>query len=264
MNIPKGIRIFLMMLVGALLATPCHAEDNAVKSGKVDAAFDFKEFTRDRNFHLNTLKTTTYGPAWADIVRTPTNFLECTGTSIALCYYSGAGPATPCNAKGNLADCTCYAIPKGEKYKVDINAILNLDVYLETVRKCGKDGRKCKPNGSEVAPVCAVINNNTMIPGADMISAFSTYLEHEDGMQISPASCPSAGYAGCMTAPCKTTDKIDPKTKLPLVQCACPVYNGPYQVGQKDSQCTLTGDHLWSAAYTPPPQKPSSGSKPID
>lgn len=242
---------WLMPLLLDILLTgfPCHAQENTSSSAPAAASFDFKEFTGDKTFRLNTLKTTPYGPAWADIALSQSNFLECSGASIALCYYSGAGPVTPCTAKDNMANCTCYAIPKGEKYKVDINAILNLDVYLETVEKCGKDGSKCKPKGTEIAPVCDAINNNTLIPGADLVSAFSTYLERE--MPISPESCPTATYAGCMTAPCRNTGKVDPKTHLPLVQCACPEYAGPYQVGQENSQCTLNNDRVWSAAYNP-------------
>ena len=56
-----------------------------------------------------------------------------------------------------------------------------------------------------------------------------------------------------MTAPCKKTGNIDSATGLPLVQCACPIYDGPYQVGKDISQqqCTLGGDSIWSAAYAP-------------
>jgi hypothetical protein len=219
---------------------------------------DFGRYATASSFKLNTLPTTPYGPAWADISLQKSNFLECEGASIALCYYSGPGPTTPCNVEsgGDLANCTCYAIPKGQKYKVLINAILNLDVYLKTVEVCGKDGSKCKPTGSIQAPVCEAINNNTLIPGADMISTFSLYLEKQ--MPIHPTTCATpAAYAGCMTAPCKQTGKTDPNTGLPLVQCGCPTYTGPYQVGTQISQdqCVLGGTSIWSAAYQPPKQQ---------
>jgi hypothetical protein len=219
---------------------------------------DFRQYASATSFKLNTLPTTPYGPAWADISLEKSNFLECEGASIALCYYSGPGPTTPCNLEsgGDLADCTCYAIPKGERYLVLINAILNLDVYLKTVEVCGKDGSKCKPTGSIEAPVCEAINNNTLMPGADLVSTFSLYLEKQ--MPISPTTCSTpAPYAGCMTAPCKQTGKTDPNTGLPLVQCGCPTFTGPYQVGTQISQdqCVLGGTSIWSAAYQPPKQQ---------
>lgn len=214
--------------------------------------FDFNRFTMGRPFILNTLPTTPYGPPWADIVEKPSNMLECKGAAIALCYYSGPGPTTPCIQDGlGIANCTCYEIPAGQPYVVDINAILNRDVYLKTVAVCGKDGRNCLPTGSRPAPVCEAINNNTLIPGADLISTFSLYLKKE--IPISLTSCAnSAAYAGCMTAPCKRTGKKDPNTGLPLVQCGCPVFTGPYQVGTTTDQCVLGGNYVWSAAYTPP------------
>jgi hypothetical protein len=127
---------------------------------------------------------------------------------------------------------------------------LNRDVYLMTVAKCGKDGSKCSPTGALEAPVCDAINNNTLIPGADLISTFSRYLEKQ--IPINPTTCATpATYAGCMTAPCKRTGKIDPKTHLPLVQCGCPTFTGPYQVGKaiNQDQCMLDGTNVWSAAY---------------
>lgn len=218
------------------------------------ATLDFGRYTGNQSFRLNTLPTTSYGPAWADISLEKSNFLECKGASIALCYYSGPGPATPCTIDGgNLANCTCYQIPSGQPYYVLINAILNLDVYLKTVEVCGKDGSKCKPTGKIDAPVCEAVNNNTLIPGADLISTFSTYLEKQ--FKIDPTTCTTpAAYAGCMTAPCKQTGKTDPTTGLPLVQCGCPTFTGPYQVGTQiqQDQCVLGSPNIWSAAYQPP------------
>ena len=230
------------------------------------ASFDFDRYTKNKPFKLNTLPTTPYGPPWADILLQQSNFVECSGAAIALCYYSGPGPTTPCNPDGlGIANCTCYEIPKGQTYLVDINAILNRDVYLKTVAVCGKDGSNCKPTGSRPAPVCAAINNNTLIPGADLVSAFSFYLEKqalqnkEKEFLIDPTLCPTSSYAGCMTAPCKKTGKIDPNTHLPLVQCGCPTFTGPYQVGThvNQDQCVLDGTQVWSAAYTPPSPTPT-------
>ena len=218
--------------------------------------FAFSEFTKNKPFRLNTLPTTPYGPAWADILLKPENFLECRGAPIALCYYSGPGPVTTCDLTPGqtLANCSCYEIPSGPPYFVDINAILNLDVYLATVIACGNDGSGCLPRGSRTAPVCDAINKNTLIPGADLISTFSHFLDQV--MPISQTTCANpALYAGCMTAPCKRTGDIDPTTGLPIVQCACPTFTGPYQVGQAlnqtGQQCVLEDNLVWSAAFAP-------------
>lgn len=234
--------------------TPAAAQTAASKP-----TFNFVRFTGNKPFKLNTLPTTPYGPAWADVVTDKSNMVSCAGkVPIALCYYSGPNGPAPCNEDGlGIANCTCYEIPSASQgnsqpYLVDINGILNEDVYLQTVKKCGKRGENCKPTGSNDAPVCDAINNNTLIPGADLISTFSLYLEKQ--MPIQETSCPTpSAYAGCMTAPCKRTGKIDPTTKLPLVQCGCPVYTGPYQVGTMTNECVLGGTNVWSAAYAPKP-----------
>lgn len=236
-------------LVYSLVQAPAAAQQSS------SATFDFERYTKNKPFKLNTLPTTPYGPPWADIVTKPSNMLECDskkGSPIALCYYSGPGPTTPCTLDGlGIANCTCYEIPGGHPYLVDINGILNRDVYLKTVAACGKDGSLCRPAGSVQAPVCEAINNNTLIPGADLISTFSLYLEKQIPISMTTCATPAA-YAGCMTAPCKRTGKTDPITGLSLVQCGCPVFTGPYQVGTATDQCVLGGNYVWSAAYTPP------------
>ena len=220
------------------------------------STFDFDRYTKGKPFKLNTLPTTPYGPPWADVVTNPSNMLTCESkVPIALCYYSGPNGITPCNPDGlGIANCTCYQIPaNNQPYMVDINAILNLDAYLKTVAACHTDGSRCRPTGAIEAPVCGAINSGTLIPGADLISAFSLYLEKQ--IPIQETNCPTpASYAGCMTAPCKKTGKTDPKTGLPLVQCGCPTFTGPYQVGQKipADQCVLGSNYVWSAAYKPP------------
>jgi hypothetical protein len=250
--------VCLMVIAGLVYRTdqtPVAAQSSAA------ATFSFVRYTYNQKtpFKLNTIMTTKYGPAWADVVTEPANMLKCASTvPIALCYYSGPDGPMPCSQDGlGLANCTCYEIPstvQGNKqpYLVDINGILNEDVYKETVRKCGPEGRLCK--GVNDAPVCASINSNTFIPGADLISTFSLYLEQK--MPIQESSCPTpSDYAGCMTAPCKRTGKKDPTTGLPLVQCGCPVYKGPFQVGTKidPDQCVFGGTNVWSAAYRPTP-----------
>lgn len=100
--IQKSVWLVLFMAVAGCVVVAYGQEPN------------FDEIAKDKSFRLNTLPTTPYGPAWADIVLRPENFLLCRGSSITLCYYSGPGPVTPCvseEGKG-LADCTCYEIPR--------------------------------------------------------------------------------------------------------------------------------------------------------
>ena len=230
-------------------------------------------------FIPNLLPTTRFGPAWADIVLRPrSNFLECQGAAIALCYYSGPGPADPSQpdlsceltSDGRFAKCNCLEIPQGPRYFVDINAILSLEVYLDTVKECGHDGSGCLPKGKKTAPVCDAINKGKLIPGADVISTFSLALEPFPSMRITQTTCPNGNraplYAGCMTAPCTRTGNfvdIGP-LRLQVDECSCPTFDGPYQVGQEvdsstTAQCDLAtvpppvgGSNLvWSAAYAP-------------
>lgn len=257
-----------VVVLGALcaLGAPGHAYS-------ADPGFNFDDFTKNKPFTLNTMWTTPFGPPWADILLKKENFLHCKGAQIALCYYSGpevsqtGGDPTPCDASDPaIANCTCYAIPAGRPYLVDINAILNLDVYLDTVKKCGSDGSKCQPNGPHSAPVCDSINAGTLIPGAELISTFSLALAgpEEGHIPLGNTACyrsdalPDPTYAGCMTAPCKILrDQItglpvkDPYTDLDLAQCACPIWHASFQVGQDGESCTLAREHVWSAAYAP-------------
>jgi hypothetical protein len=185
---------------------------------------------------------TSYGPTYADIVLESGNFVPCKGGPIALCYYSGPAPAT-CRIRddGSFADCECYVIPYGPYY-VDINAILNQGVYRHTVAVCGSDGSGCAdmPN---MAPVCDAINKGHLLPSADMISAFSFACTPEEG--IGQKQCSADLYAGCMTAACVETDEQG------IVDCACPLYDGPFQIGSFGASCDLNPDFAWSAAYNP-------------
>ena len=191
-------------------------------------------------------------PAFADILVQPTNFVWCKGGPYALCYYSGPNTGSidlscTLTSDGRYANCNCFEVPWGA-YFVDMNAILNYEVYKRTVKKCGADGSACAgPANVNRAPVCRVINQKRLIPGADVISTFSLDCVGTNGLGLT--NCGQAPYAGCMTAPCKKTGTNG------IVQCSCPAYNGLYQVGatltDPQTQCTLGGDLVWSAAFNP-------------
>lgn len=244
-----GQRALIALLLGlACLGAGCSDDDNPpVRDAFVPNSFAF--WNDPQNW------TTSYGPAYADVVVSPTNFLPCAGGPIALCYYSGPEPI-PCvpTDDGLFTNCTCYEIPYGP-YFVLMTAILNHDVYEDTVAVCGADGSDCAGQTNK-APVCGVINTGTLIPGADLISTFSYACVPEESIGQTP--CSKAPYAGCMTAPCYRNGNDDG-----YVTCQCPVFDGPFQVGNFDEQCTLPDDLLWSAAYNPAegggtaPQPPS-------
>lgn len=216
----------------------------------------------------------------------PTNFLTCSSTSYALCYYSGpdaapkkkrgatALPALPCNVSSNdpsVADCRCYA-ESGTSY-VDIHSIRNTEAYVETVRVCGSNGEKCRnlafdelpdrvsavtggtPPALPTAPVCSYLQADAsgkapMAPDAELVSTFSFARVKSYG--IAQTNCTTAApYAGCMTASC--TLERDPKGKATgFATCRCPIYTGPFQVGQAGAACDAGTGNVWSAAYTPP------------
>lgn len=195
--------------------------------------------------------TTSYGPAYSNIVLDNTNFVPCRGGPYALCYYSGSNTeeedlSCTLTSNGLYANCNCYDIPYGV-YFVDINAILNHSVYEKTIAQCGADGANCQTVNS--APVCQSVNTGTLIPNAKMFSTFSFDCIPTNG--IGQTSCGSDLYAGCMTAPCTST------TTPGIVNCSCPTFTGPYQVGQNEQSCSLGGDLVWSAAYAPPSPTPT-------
>ncbi len=225
----------------AVASAGCNGSGSQAIPGPQPTAFvpnTFSFWNNPKNF------TTAYGPAYADITLASTNFLPCLGGPYALCYYSGPSPETCTLTKnGKFADCLCFEIPFGV-YFVDINAILNHKVYVDTVNQCGADGSLCQTLNS--APVCQAINQNTLIPGADLYSTFSFDCVPTNG--IGQTNCGTAPYAGCMTAPC-----FDDGSGSGLVTCQCPIFSGPYQIGQTlpADQCTLGDDLVWSAAYAP-------------
>jgi hypothetical protein len=189
--------------------------------------------------------TTCFGPAYADILVAQSNFVPCRGGPYALCYYSGPSSGTEdlsckLTPDGLYANCKCFDIPYGV-YFVDINGILNHSVYEATIAQCGVDGSLCGVINS--APVCNSVNQGNLIPGAQLFSTFSFDCVPTNG--IGQTNCGQAPYAGCMTAPCTKTNQSG------IVNCSCPVFDGPYQVGQNDQVCSLGDDLVWSAAFTP-------------
>lgn len=186
-------------------------------------------------------------PAYADVADAPSNFLPCQGGPFALCYYSGpdGSPASEdlscrLTPDGRFANCRCYEIPYGTYFVLN-TAILNYAVYLETLEECGREGLGCRAINS--APVCDYINENRFIPGADLVSTFGLECVPTDGLGSTSCSAAEPPYAGCMTAPCQRTSEPG------IVECSCPVFDGPYQVGQDDVSCDLGDDLVWSAAF---------------
>ena len=248
-------------------------------------------------YTFNDTDTTQFGPAYANVWLVNSNFLACfppigRDFSYALCYYSGPdqstginpdNPSLPCKLSpdGVVADCTCYEIstaqmPPKLPYYVDIHAISNLEIYQQTVEACGDNGSRCEPRHF-IPPVCDAINTNLLVPGADAISVFSPmfnqdYLTPEDKISgKTTTACEkedSALYAGCMTAPCYRTGEKDAQGR-DLMECKCPVYDGPFQIGQPNQNCdanepppetaskslinpkSASTGNVWSAAFSP-------------
>jgi hypothetical protein len=230
-----------LLTLGMLLVAGCNGNGSSQPSGIVHFVPNSHAFwSNPANW------TTSYGPAYADITLAASNFVPCRGGPYALCYYSGPSSSVQdlsctLTADGLYANCQCYDIPYGV-YFVDINAILNQQVYEDTIAKCGRDSSLCGTINS--APVCQEVNQGTLIPGTEVYSTFSFDCVPTNGIGLT--DCSQAPYAGCMTAPCFKTSQPG------IVQCSCPVFDGPYQVGLNDQACTLGGDLLWSAAYAPP------------
>jgi hypothetical protein len=244
-------------------------------------------------FSFNDTDTTTLPdlgpvPAYANIWLEKSNFLACQppsgrAFSYALCYYSGpdqptgndpVNPSLPCklSADGVVANCTCYEITTELvspmiPYFVDIHAISNQAVYQQTVETCGQDGLKCAES-DRVPPVCEAINTSLLVPGADAISVFSPIYawDYFTADVQNSTSCDAELYAGCMTAPCYRTGEKDSQGRS-LMECKCPVYDGPFQIGQEKQNCdanepppstaalnskkNVNKGNVWSAAFNP-------------
>jgi len=192
-------------------------------------------------FPLNTLQTTDYGPAWADVSTSPGDFVPCFGP-YALCYYAEC----TVSPDGSVSDCPCYEW-FGTSY-VLTNAILNLDVYNATKSQCDADPASCQQvNG---APVCAAINDGTFYPGgAQRVSTFSFYRAMQEPIGRQDCTDDPGLYAGCMTAPCEGGTP-DPETGTVSISCECPNYDGPFQIGKSGLSCDVL-PQVWSAAFSP-------------
>jgi hypothetical protein len=223
---------------------------------------------------------------------TSPNMLWCPGGKpYALCFFSGPPYKTgvncqdqncqnnvlPCALDKNsgVANCTCQ-VYSSSSYYVDVNSILNEAAMAETQRVCGTNGacckniRDCDQNGqgancpATVAPVCNLIANQggtsgeKFYPDAELVSTFSYAMGTATSGSYHLGSTPCSGlYAGCMTAPCKY-QKGQPSSPTPpdgtMVQCACPTWNGAYEVGQNSQSCELGSSngeiYVWSAAHS--------------
>lgn len=204
------------------------------------------------SFPLNTQQTTAYGLPWADVTTSSSDWITCFGP-YALCYYANCTP----DPSGLTADCPCYST-FGTNF-VDINAILNNDVYNETKAFCTNDPAACHtPNQ---APVCQSLMSGSFMQGAVNFSTFSLYRATKEPIGLTDCTSQPGLYAGCMTAPCFGATTEDTTNGTSTIQCDCPLYDGPFQVGQNNLSCD-DGDRVYSAAYNliPPPSTPPSAS----
>lgn len=219
------------LLVGiAGLSTSVHGAQNMVPN-------DLRFWDNSENW------TTDYGPAYRDTLEKLEDMVPCTG-KFALCFTSGPEPL-PCEITkdGRFANCTCTA-QTGTNF-VLISAILNYEVWLDTVNTCKNDVNHCSV--PDTAPVCAAIKSGKLIRGADLISTFDTQAQANLAQAIDvepPLVCPKAPYAACMTAPCKQK-----KGKNPV--CSCPVFDGVFQLPTPGATCDAGEGLIPSASFNP-------------
>ncbi len=189
------------------------------------------------------------------------------------------------NPKSGIADCECQVYNQGYYY-VDINSILNRNAHYEAVDECGPMGTSCKnmeacetdgvttkagspyPCPTKTATVCGYINNQgagspsswfyPKAGSADLVSTFSFAMSPLNGSGsyvLGSTSC-NGQYAGCMTAPCKYPNGATSGANGSIVHCACPLWTGPYEVGQQmpTSDCQIPAGptylYAWSAAHS--------------
>jgi len=192
--------------------------------------------------------TTEYGPAYRDTIQKIENMVPCTGP-YALCFHSGPEPL-PCvlSKDGRFASCKC-TVENGLNY-VLISAIVNYEVYLDTIATCGIDGSGCA-GVPDRAPVCKVIREGRLIAGAKLISTYSPEVQSTISDILTntnpppftncPTEEPKLPYVGCMTAPCSAS-----KTSA---ECSCPVFWGRFLITQADAACHLGNGLVWSSSF---------------
>ena len=192
--------------------------------------------TTPHHFTLNLENTTGYGAAWTDTFESyVADWVMCEG-DYALCFYSNCSTlptAAPWSGDVPTVSCPCETY-KGT-YMVMINAILDQHTWEQTRATCPLGLLSCPlPNH---APVCQRINDKTLFTGAEgldqlsLVSAWSrkNASAHHAGVVLPDLSlCEEGPYAGCMTAPCVTTDAGN-------TVCECLVAAGPFQVLSLDT-----------------------------
>ena len=225
----------------------------------VTASFNFDAFTQGKPFELNTCMTTSYGPAWADVLVAPGELPALQGRAhrpVLLTRVADLSSVTPCEFSPDqtTANCTCYEIPGGTPYFVDINAILNLDVYRRTFEKCGSDGSNCLPTGRQLCPGVRRHQpedvDSRRRPDLDLQYLPGRHPDGPDAVRHARSLC--GVHDGAVH---EDGGEVDPATKLPLVQCfLCPTFErARISWGQTlpPEQCVLPGNAVWSAAYSP-------------
>jgi hypothetical protein len=262
----RSASVWLLLLMFAL----CPSVHAQAPTGAATTAAVTSPARDSAPFVYNKRWTTAYGPAYADILVTKnsktSNMMSCPmppassspDFAYALCAYSGPLAPTDKNHQASLpctlsadkrsASCVCYKITGADypgdfppgcqgNYIVDVNAILNLVTYKQTVQVCKHDGSNCTPTGSASAPVCQAVDDGTLMPKTAVVSVFSFAMatSYSSG-KPTYTQCSAGLYAGCMTAPCTDTGQKDAAGHA-LVTCQCPTYKGPYQIGEANVQC---------------------------
>src|SRR5262245_48965061 len=163
-----GMKKTRSMVIGGLLCSLLAFSTDAMALDLGSLFFPLVHFVPNSQAFWDNSKnwTTNWGPAYRDVVEGPDGFVACTG-KYALCFRSGAEPL-PCRLTpdGRFPNCKCTVMD--ELNYVLVSAILNYEVYLETVSACGDDLSQCLEPDS--APVCKAIKQHRLIPGAQLIS----------------------------------------------------------------------------------------------
>ncbi|QIW10670.1 hypothetical protein [Francisella sp. LA112445] len=275
----KRLSVFVMLLFTLTYAYSSTATKNfncpVFKPGQVCTSVN--PFCGDNcsntPFCTTTCWPTSAGSAWAGAgVTSETKQLYCPQSTFANCHFSGPptptgvnpseNPSLPCkvNKDGKTANCRCKVFT-GPSY-VNIDGIMNLGVYYETVAVCGKDGSKCKnlstcePGGKgkcvgKIAPVCSYVaaqnrkdDRVSFIPGYDLISTYSFDMNKAydaAGPKGGPA-CSNIDVAGCMAQPCKYE-----KGSKEFANCTCPITKNvkSFRLHSKIASCDLPKGYVW-------------------